>query len=253
MASGDLTGSYGKSSEKHGAVFDGVDDYVDVGDVADFNHTICGWFKLKPNNDDQNLFRLQASGGLPLIRVKDDDNYRLLIYLDTTNYLYSNSDVWEYDKWFHVCFYIADNSSDCKIYVNGVDETGSTTDGTMGSDVNYFSIGDINDNRPVNGSINEVMIFNRALSATEVEKLYNNGNITKGLVGYWKLKDDYKDYSGFGNDSTNNGTFLLNTLPNQIKADVSEINLGATTDQVIAVPMLGTDAGVKIIGVEREA
>ena len=46
-----------------------------------------------------------------------------------------------------------------------------------------------------NGTIDEVRIYNRALTATEISKLYSSGQVTRkqvantGLVGYWSLND----------------------------------------------------------------
>jgi len=63
----------------------------------------------------------------------------------------------------------------------------------------------------INGLIKEVRIYNRALSASEVEDLYNNpGQVsTDGLVGYWPLNEGSgntaTDKSGNGNDGTIHG------------------------------------------------
>jgi Concanavalin A-like lectin/glucanases superfamily len=69
---------------------------------------------------------------------------------------------------------------------------------------------------PFNGSLDDVRIYNRALSATEVKQLYSSGAVTighsnalisNGLVGYWTFDggsidwrtNTVRDMSGNGN------------------------------------------------------
>lgn len=59
------------------------------------------------------------------------------------------------------------------------------------------------------GNMDDLRIYNRALSASEVTGLYNDGlkespellTQTNALVAHYKFNGDYKDASGFGNDA----------------------------------------------------
>jgi hypothetical protein len=83
---------------------------------------------------------------------------------------------------------------------------------TFGTDT--LSIGALNrdsDYGYFKGSIKEVAVFNRVLSPSEREQLYQRGrqglgvDIASGLQGYWPLQADYNDYSGQGNTGTPQG------------------------------------------------
>jgi hypothetical protein len=71
-----------------------------------------------------------------------------------------------------------------------------------------------------NGRLDEIRTWNRTLSASEITNLYNSGAGTcgsseEGLVAGYHLDDDFSDYSGNGNDGTNNGvTFTSSSVAN---------------------------------------
>jgi len=70
------------------------------------------------------------------------------------------------------------------------------------------------------GDIDDVRIYNRALSPSEISRLYQAGQVTRkmvsnrGLVGYWTLSEgrgtDADDYSGNGNIGTINNASWVN-------------------------------------------
>ena len=79
----------------------------------------------------------------------------------------------ETNKWYHIAgTYQANNN--IKIYVNGVLEKTTSIGVTRGTNPNNFSIGQslIFPGRFFNGTIDEVKIYNRALSAEEIEAEY---------------------------------------------------------------------------------
>ena len=133
------------------------------------------------------------------------------------------------NTWQHVAVTL-DSSKNCIPYVNGAKAT--TTSGfimgsfpTTGS--NSFTIGNNSGNtREFNGSLDEVRVYNRALSASEIQALYKSGavkivqtaitkinapqnnQITNGLVGLWTFNGPDMsgttayDRSGQGNNGT---------------------------------------------------
>lgn len=115
------------------------------------------------------------------------------------------------------------NNNTTSVYINGVlDGTFSdyadftSTQITLGcvTDYVYFNINGLQ----YDGNIDEVGIWNRALSQDEITKLYNTGqglaypfnqqpyNLKDNIVAYWSLDDTtWSDSSGNGYTLTNNG------------------------------------------------
>jgi hypothetical protein len=124
----------------------------------------------------------------------------------------------EINKWYHsMCVY---DGSKMTLYVDGVEENSSTyainpgnTDLKLGMFYTYGAL-------PFYGKIDDVRIYNRALSELEVQSLHNSynpkisaGNLNKGLVGQWSMdEEDYNsstnkltDKTPYSNHGTNNG------------------------------------------------
>jgi hypothetical protein len=67
---------------------------------------------------------------------------------------------------------------------------------------------------PFNGVIANVQIYNKSLSARQVQKIYSEGISglpvsNNGLVGWWPLNGDANDYSGYGLDGSAVGTNFI--------------------------------------------
>lgn len=81
------------------------------------------------------------------------------------------------DVWTYITF-VADRSGNGQIYLNGVLDSDSVSSissvGDITSTENLY-IGQYNTTSEFNGSIDEVKIYDKALSATEILKNYNNG------------------------------------------------------------------------------
>jgi len=90
-----------------------------------------------------------------------------------------------------------------KVYVNGIKGTDATLTGTQSTTTQGFEIGSrAGGSYKINGSIDDVRVYSRALSASEVRQLYSlgqsmtvgssltaaptpNNNLKFGLVGHW--------------------------------------------------------------------
>ena len=121
------------------------------------------------------------------------------------DYTYSSilSDTSNYQ---HVCCVRDTVGNPMKIYINGVDDTQRTSVPIRPcapwgyNNSNQFRI--LNNypgaSSAIDGTVSEMGIWNRALSATEVSDLYNNGNgktypfysLIDGLLGHWSLDQD---------------------------------------------------------------
>jgi len=187
--------------------FDGIDDYVDMGFPSlgiNTAITMCAWINSKDVSNSQNIvqyrdtedqdafvFRIHSGGNL-----KVGDGNGVLITSITT--LLANT-------WYHTCF-VASNlttgegtDDNFDIYLNGVVDASSTIYYQAaygpGSDSLIGVKDDSGYDQYFNGSIDEVRIYNRALSQDEISELYSQGQVkinasqetklTDGLVGNW--------------------------------------------------------------------
>ena len=85
----------------------------------------------------------------------------------------------------------------------------------------FLAIGAANDDGTpdnfTNGNIDEVAIFNKVLSGSEVSDIYNSGvpkdeSSHDGLFMYYRFEDDVNDTTGTSN-GTNNGATFSSTVP----------------------------------------
>lgn len=134
-------------------------------------------------------------------------------------YFPSGNTIFKTDTWYHIAS-VFDGSS-IALYVNGVLDVKISVDpGTVslnGGTYDGFWIGKSNTGRVFNGAISEVRIWNKALTATELQ---DNACIvdplSPGLLAYWKfnaLQEDgdqiwVHDETGNGFDAyANNGSY----------------------------------------------
>ncbi len=169
--------------------FDGTNDYVDYGDVFDFNYTdtrtFCAWIYptsvasevaiISKNNWNPDydgwLFEVRAGGGLAFAYINTWSNDA--VFAETTAGLVSTN------TWQHVCA-VYDNTA-ISFYKNGLPYSKNTS-------LSFNAIShSINNSTSMNiggrddgsgflfpGQIDDVRIYNYAISATQAKQLYNN-------------------------------------------------------------------------------
>ena len=137
------------------------------------------------------------------------------------------------DTWHHIVVTVSKNSGSATTYAIYVDNSAisfTTLAGFTISEANhnafdssgeFFAIGASNDDGTpdsfLNGNIDEVGIFNKALSSSEVTAIYNSGtpkdeSSHDGLFMYYRFEDDVNDTAGTSN-GTNNGATFSSTVP----------------------------------------
>ena len=169
--------------------FDGYNDYVDLGNDSSLKPplpvTISTWI------------RLSSLGANHYIIGLDDqsiDYYGVWWYvLSTNNLLISYGDgqgrgpthirnkvgttAFNADTWYHIAAVIR-GPADISLYVDGVDDEG-TYSGTGGALAYYFGTAIIGMQHTLEfsfgGGIDDVRVYGRALAASEIWRLYQNG------------------------------------------------------------------------------
>lgn len=198
-----ISSGFGKSG-----TFDGTGDYVSMGNVLNFgdstDFTLSAWVNRTTfTGDDQIIAKRNSEstaevGYLLWVDGNDGsgdlDDVRFMVSDGSDEFLIETTTTMTTSGWNLVTVVFDDDSAtNSTIYINGVDSKSSTT-GTI-ADVNSlinsvnFTIGAESDaGEPWNGYIDEVRVYDRAITAEEVAKLY-------------QLQSDYvniNDASDFG-------------------------------------------------------
>ena len=162
--------------------FDGTDDYVSVPTLPTVvaPYTVSFWMRPTGGLSAENaIVSLRGANSFP--RFILFHNNKLLAYAGNEKYRYgtkvfSSSDL---NTWWHVVFVVADSATltNWKVYLNGIDDTGNSgaNTGTYYDPNTSGAIGYSTSGTFFDGQIDEVRIYNRALSAAEIATLYNMG------------------------------------------------------------------------------
>jgi hypothetical protein len=122
------------------------------------------------------------------------------------------------NTWYHMAFTL-DGALNEALYVNGALVASGTASCPPDTTLHGIPLEIGSDNNATNanaqGTIDDVRVYNRVLSAAEISSLYNTGSIAlPDLVGWWKFDDASSgtspatalDSSGNGNTGTNTGS-----------------------------------------------
>jgi outer membrane protein assembly factor BamB len=187
--------------------FDGTGDYVNVGNNSSLDvnaFTISAWvYRAQSGKNGQTIVdksRLTSSNGGYTLALNASD--KVLVYLadgPAPSPMFITSNSFPANTWVHVAATFNGgtvSSGDVKVYFNAVEQTGTETNyGTsLKSSTRDVYIGTYDASTGTtgkwNGVIDDVRIYNRALSAMEVEQIYGdvsgmayNPNPANGATG----------------------------------------------------------------------
>ncbi len=196
--------------------FDAIDDYVDVGDLSGVEGktalTVSAWVKSTEteNVSGSDMIISKTGSGSDTFEMYWEQNESVSFCVvgssgtscggaDTAIASYASGiPIGSGKNWYHIVGVYDSVSSIVKVYVNGVQGgvTGSLSSLTQNS-THTIKIGN-----SWSGTIDDVRIYSRALSASEVLQLYNQGggtkqsvvaknSVTSGIIGWWTF--DGKD------------------------------------------------------------
>ena len=198
------------SGKINGALsFDGSTNFARV---ATFNNppastmSLCGWIKTSATDEMLLSFSRNGSGNNNegIFQILPSGKIQFWDYSNTYGFPYnglgSNQTVND-DRWHLVCF--VKNGTSGTYYIDGA-QSGTTTasvDVTYGN-ADWVLGADYRDNvEYFNGLMDDVRVYNIALTPTDVASMY-------GLVGYWKLDDGLGSTTADSSGYNNNGTLL---------------------------------------------
>jgi len=190
--------------------FDGSNDYIDVGTglKSTFDgataFTISAWFKYDTANPNYSTIIQQeytAAG----------DNYLAAVRLSNTstpqitnrNVTLTDTTALNSGQWYHIVSVFDGSSQTLTMYIDGTQVAQNTSAGssmpTSAAGSKCIIGANANNDRFLDGSIDEVAVWDTALTSTQVSEIYNatDTNLTKDLstvsgsnLKYWNRMGD---------------------------------------------------------------
>lgn len=215
--------------------FNGISDNISIPDSNSLSNmtsiTISAWFNInqwdivnnqgwfpilsKTNSSSYGKYRLGANTS---ISGQQPSFYGTL---STDEGIISQNNLYALNQWNQVVITISNGNS--TISLNGVQVFNGATTYTGWTTIDNLPLL-IGKDIPgfvdyANGKIDDIGIWNRALTQQEITAMYNgvnysdtcnavSGSLTQGLVGYWPFCGNANDDSGNGNNGTVNGATL---------------------------------------------
>ncbi len=204
--------------------FDGSNDYVDISFIPSSNcGTVEGWFKNTGGGIIWSIGKSSDNNIHTWLSIRSSNEIGVYFANGVGNgFYYLTQSTISDEEWYHFSF-VSDGSNKPKFYLNGinqilVDQGGFNNNHSLWwndiSNCNNHSLGVLRRNTAIsyaNISIDEVRIWNRALTQTEIRNNMNKqltGN-EPGLVTYYQMNEgengtcedgkDVCDKSGNGN------------------------------------------------------
>jgi hypothetical protein len=191
--------------------------------------TVSGWFKLSSFASRNAFWQFDASPGSSLsgeLALFLEPDKTLLAWIHgvggAATYTWSSVAT---DTWYNIV--VTRSGTSFYMYINGVSVITPATNSTNFTQ-NGFDIGAVTTNSYMAGIADDIRVYNRSLSASEIKSLYetsilaklgatqSTGSLSTGLVGHWTFDGKntnwtsptagtVTDSSGGGNTGTLNG------------------------------------------------
>lgn len=230
--------------------FDGSNDYVPMSSTATADiFTYTAWVKWTTGTNGTVIGT--TSGGIQWRVINSSGMGYLNLLAAGVIEIGSSRAIISPGVWTHVAL-TNDASGNYMFYVNGVDAGGSGTNAYNYSNerpvigARYYDTG----SEHFTGAIDEVRIYNRALSVSEIKSLYDasapdkgnssasqpqgTGNLDSGLAGYWPLDNGSGTTATDTSTNGNNGT--LTNGPTWTTGQIgSGVDFDGTNDYIVSV------------------
>ena len=218
--------------------FDGADDNIVISDNVGLNPTqelsIETWiYPMTTDNAFDVHIYLSKDDALSTrdwqLGVNTSNNVRALFWNHSDTITTAVSDTISLFNWTHVVVTVKADDA-IKIYINGELNGSTPFAGNLTSGTDDIVIGDLGDfNFPWNGSIDEVRIYNRTLSAGQIALLHDNrtdiihSDETTNSEN-WTVCATPSDGNSLGSEVCSNGVIISAAVPN-----ISQVILNATS------------------------
>jgi hypothetical protein len=178
--------TYGPKWSKNAIIFDAVDDYVEVADANNLDIvapiTISAWINTSSNTATDQYQTILNKGNMGT----NPRAYSLYLVYDEL-YMYYYNLGWRSfatltanivaNTWYHVVYTRTATTGTENFYLNGILSRSGTPAATIIANtypLRIGSVGEPDEGEIFNGLIDNVQIYNRALTVTQVKFLYDN-------------------------------------------------------------------------------
>jgi len=183
-ATGQSTSNWTAGKSGMGIRFDGMNDYVSLGSPTSLNltaFTVESWVKYDGSGTYAPVLGFSGNSYHGLFLKYTGGNVKPIIILNDHNYKYfEEGNLWD-GNWHHVAFVVTGNAINdivnSKFYVDGASMSVADSSASAAPQVEtLFTLGSASgSNYYYNGSLDEVAIYNKSLSAAQVLDHYNAG------------------------------------------------------------------------------
>jgi parallel beta-helix repeat protein len=190
--------------------FNGISDNINLGDdtldMGTNNFTLAAWVKTDTVDYWKGIIAKGGSGGAGYALLLSPTGIPdFSIQYDVNTHITAVNEI-DDNNWHHVVM-SADRGGDVYIYIDSIlDKQAdiSSQSGSTNNDAN-LRLGSFSDGAQwlLNGSLDEIMIFNRTLSQTEVKALYNS-KVNKFNATFSNLSLGQHNYTMYAVDESGN-------------------------------------------------
>lgn len=166
-----VTGKIGQ-----GISFNGSSDYISMGTLVPLQSaaqfSIAAWIDVSSYAVRQTII-----GEETLVKIQVQTTGNILAYVSSDGSSWAvtitSSGTIATNKWVHVV--VTYNGSQVVLYMNGVNQGSAALTGSLGSNGNPFQISGFQGNNELfAGSVDDVAVWTKGLTAAEVTRLYTN-------------------------------------------------------------------------------
>ena len=211
---GSAEGSFPNNS--YSGEFDGTNDYISVPTISELNaptaFSTSLWFRPQGTPSDETILSAGSSSGNRFyIQLQSSTNIRYGSGSTFDDFTISTVST---TTWYHLA--TIHNGTSLEVFLDGVSQGTASANAPQSGYGTSFHIGAYavatSPSFKFNGYLDEVAIFDSALSSTEVSNIYNN-KVYPDRLAFWRLENDATDNGGNYNGTNNGVTFVTSTKP----------------------------------------
>jgi len=215
--------------------FDGVNDYITLGNLDANPLSVSAWIKrdnvkaTAPAGTGRMIMSVNVLGwGLYFGTDGDGADDKLLFGQVGVNQVESTSTIADTTSWHHIGVTL--DGTNARFYIDGRLDRTVAFSSTFGSSGGNYTIGSRGAGEYFNGSMDEIIIWNKTISSNEMKELYIKGRT--GNVGViWS-------YTNYTNITTANTTYTY-SIPSNMSHILPDILQTSTNNSNFYTPLLG--------------